>query len=60
MKPTKSRGRIILRNVENLKTSKNPNPCQPAWTAQADMGLNLSQIFKAPFYKAWLYVYKDR
>ena len=39
---------------KKFKIANRFGPCQPARTAQADMGRNFSQTHEAPFHRAWL------
>ena len=42
-----SRRRIINSDAENFEKAKSFDPCQPARTAQADMGRYFSQMHQA-------------
>ena len=40
---------MVLRHAKDSETAKDFGPCQPAQTAQADMGQNLSLLHLVPF-----------
>ena len=48
--PTELCCRMIHYHAENPKLAKSFGPCQPAWTAQADVGRYFSQMRVAPLF----------